>query len=344
MFPNHGAFVTEHPTSDIRTTIIPNKMKRKMETRTPPPPSPKLQPLITESTGDIFTAPSHSVLLHACNSRGSWGAGVAAAFKSKYPKAYDDYRSHCMEIPNSSRTPASALKGHQVGLLGTCLLIDLCKQQGSSVKGDTDENEGSEDVEDTTIINGTANSHDDRNGSSNALESSHDTQNAARPKPRRQPPESWHYIACLFTSYNYGRNKDKPEEILEATRSAMKDLKGQIAAKRGSEHTVGEIWAVKMNSGLFAVEWEKTKEVLEEAGLPMRVVSPPSQPHGAANQKRAMGNQGKSKRRRIEDGEGSDVEEEPKPRLIPVNILYPGYASKDARRKKKQSGLDGWLA
>ncbi|EPS42240.1 hypothetical protein H072_3787 [Dactylellina haptotyla CBS 200.50] len=62
--------------------------------------------------GDIFAAPANSVLVHACNCVGSWGAGIALAFKQKYPAAYEVYRSHC----ESRSNPA--------GLLGTTLLIE----------------------------------------------------------------------------------------------------------------------------------------------------------------------------------------------------------------------------
>lgn len=55
---------------------------------------------------------SASLLAHACNCRGTWGAGVAAGFRQKFPAAYSVYRSHC-------QTHAS----NPSGLLGTCLLI-----------------------------------------------------------------------------------------------------------------------------------------------------------------------------------------------------------------------------
>ncbi|KXT14256.1 hypothetical protein AC579_6701 [Pseudocercospora musae] len=51
---------------------------------------------LTESTGDIFSAATpNTLLIHACNTEGSWGAGIAAAFKSHYPSAYENYRDHC---------------------------------------------------------------------------------------------------------------------------------------------------------------------------------------------------------------------------------------------------------
>ena len=60
-------------------------------------------------TGDLFSAPRNSILVHACNTRGSWGAGIALAFRDRYPEQYQRYRAHC--------------KAHGQALVGTCLLI-----------------------------------------------------------------------------------------------------------------------------------------------------------------------------------------------------------------------------
>src|ERR1700760_657960 len=54
-----------------------------------------------------------------------------------------------------------------------------------------------------------------------------------------------HWIGCLFASMKYGRNKDKPSQILEATGNAMKDLLGQIA-REGSE-MIGGIYMCRIN-------------------------------------------------------------------------------------------------
>jgi ADP-ribose 1''-phosphate phosphatase len=65
---------------------------------------------LTEHKGDLFGAPSNTLLVHACNCVGSWNAGIALAFQNKYPAHYAIYQAHC-----KSRTPNS--------LLSTCLLI-----------------------------------------------------------------------------------------------------------------------------------------------------------------------------------------------------------------------------
>ena len=101
---------------------------------------------ITEVSGDLFSAPEGSILVQACNTKGSWGAGIALAFRERFPEQFEQYAQHCKEKKDT--------------LVGTCLLLQA-------------EN---------------------------------------------------HSIACLFTSRNYGRNKDSPDQILAATKTALQDL------------------------------------------------------------------------------------------------------------------------
>lgn len=70
---------------------------------------------ITYVQGDLFDAPSGSVLGHACNCQGRWGSGVAAAFKKKFPDAFEVYRDHCAQYTTEATK--------RDNLLGTCLLI-----------------------------------------------------------------------------------------------------------------------------------------------------------------------------------------------------------------------------
>ena len=65
---------------------------------------------ITYITGDIFTAPPNTILVHACNTQGLWGAGIALSFKKEYPAQFKVYEAHCKEL-------------HGQTLVGTCLLI-----------------------------------------------------------------------------------------------------------------------------------------------------------------------------------------------------------------------------
>ncbi|KAJ7745437.1 hypothetical protein DFH07DRAFT_16528 [Mycena maculata] len=64
---------------------------------------------ITHIKADIFAAPPNTILVHACNTRGSWGAGIAVAFQARYPAAFVEYKNTCKK------------QGEE--LLGTCLLI-----------------------------------------------------------------------------------------------------------------------------------------------------------------------------------------------------------------------------
>ncbi|KAF1821855.1 uncharacterized protein K489DRAFT_300415, partial [Dissoconium aciculare CBS 342.82] len=67
---------------------------------------------IVHSTGDLFTLPprNNSLLVHACNTQGSWGAGIAKVFAREFPDAYTAYREHCR-------------RNEGADLVGTALLI-----------------------------------------------------------------------------------------------------------------------------------------------------------------------------------------------------------------------------
>ncbi|KAF8073563.1 hypothetical protein FPV67DRAFT_753041 [Lyophyllum atratum] len=64
---------------------------------------------IVHTIGDLFAAPQGAILVHACNTVGSWGGGIALAFRDNYPAQFEVYKAHC--------------KAHGQSLLGTCLLI-----------------------------------------------------------------------------------------------------------------------------------------------------------------------------------------------------------------------------
>ncbi|KAM3424483.1 hypothetical protein BST61_g6487 [Cercospora zeina] len=65
---------------------------------------------LNHSISNIFAAPPRTLLLHACNTEGSWGAGIALAFKKTYPTAFETYRDHCNLTPSDE-------------LIGTAILI-----------------------------------------------------------------------------------------------------------------------------------------------------------------------------------------------------------------------------
>ena len=46
--------------------------------------------------GDLFSASGQNIVfVHACNCKGSWGAGIASQFKQRFPLAYKDYQQLC---------------------------------------------------------------------------------------------------------------------------------------------------------------------------------------------------------------------------------------------------------
>jgi ADP-ribose 1''-phosphate phosphatase len=127
--------------------------KRTLSTSSPPPASdrptkamafdnslPSTEPStsgdktlrITYHTGDIFaSAPPGTLLIHACNTRGVWGAGIAKAFKTSYPAAYTNHNDFCTKKPHNKSNPvptgtaqlippqASDAQGHWIGCLFT---------------------------------------------------------------------------------------------------------------------------------------------------------------------------------------------------------------------------------
>jgi ADP-ribose 1''-phosphate phosphatase len=72
---------------------------------------------IIEETGDLFNSPDRAVLIHACNCLGSWGGGIAAEFRRRYPEAHRIYQNHCSDNSLSN-------------LIGTALLIPPSEHQG----------------------------------------------------------------------------------------------------------------------------------------------------------------------------------------------------------------------
>jgi ADP-ribose 1''-phosphate phosphatase len=80
-----------------------------------------------------------------------------------------------------------------------------------------------------------------------------------------------HWIGCVFTSKKFGQAKDKPNQILKATESAMRHLLQQIASE-GSEK-IGGIYMCRINSGKFGVPWKNSKAILEKIQVDMKGMS-----------------------------------------------------------------------
>ncbi|KAH6851232.1 hypothetical protein B0I37DRAFT_131728 [Chaetomium sp. MPI-CAGE-AT-0009] len=74
------------------TATTPPNPTTTTKTKTTMPPT-RLR--ITDRTGDLFAAPANTLLIHACNTIGSWGGGIALAFRKLYPAEFRVYRAHC---------------------------------------------------------------------------------------------------------------------------------------------------------------------------------------------------------------------------------------------------------
>ncbi|KAB8202167.1 MacroPoa1plike [Aspergillus parasiticus SU-1] len=98
--------------------------------------SKKTHGSIREIQGDLFDAPDGAALIHACNCIGSWGGGIAKAFKQKYPAAYNIYHTHCQKYkfspeylvtsdpPDQPHKPQSSTRNKEIQLPeGTALII-----------------------------------------------------------------------------------------------------------------------------------------------------------------------------------------------------------------------------
>ena len=94
--------------------------------------------------------------------------------------------------------------------------------------------------------------------------------------PPQDEDGNHYWIACLFTSIGYGHGRSSEDVILTSTQKAMSKLKDVLDSmsqgrQRGAKTNV---WAVRLNSGKFGIEWEKTKNVLEGCGVRLKVVRP----------------------------------------------------------------------
>lgn len=209
-----------------------------------PPPTVKKQLRIVERVGDIFDGPANSVLIHACNCIGSWGGGIAAAFRLRYPAAFAVYRDHCQRLsPNE--------------LLATALLIapQEADYENDDDDDDDDDDEGEEDDDDD---DGGATSK--KSPQRRRKKSKVKSKSKPKQKQQRKPPP--HYIGCLFTSRRVGQNRDSPASILRATKPAMQDLMQQVLAVEAQNHNISELRMCQINAGPFNVPWASTRQVI----------------------------------------------------------------------------------
>ena len=62
--------------------------------------------------------------------------------------------------------------------------------------------------------------------------------------------------------------------ILESTKKAMADLQKKMRFWKAKGQEFGDLWAVRINSGKFGVPWDRTKRILEQCGMDVKVVAP----------------------------------------------------------------------
>ena len=73
----------------------------------------------------------------------------------------------------------------------------------------------------------------------------------------------------------YGKSKSDVATILMNTAQGIRQLKSALEYYEVEGLPVGDVYAVRINSGLFKVPWEETKKVLEQGELNITVMSPP---------------------------------------------------------------------
>lgn len=92
----------KHPRHLAYTDLPSNWPKDATQSSTDTPPR---SVELSYHKGDIFAAPKNCLLIHACNTQGHWGAGIAKAFKTKYPKAYLTHNTFCAKQHNPKTNP-----------------------------------------------------------------------------------------------------------------------------------------------------------------------------------------------------------------------------------------------
>ena len=86
-----------------------------------------------------------------------------------------------------------------------------------------------------------------------------------------------YWIACVFTSLGFGRTVSSAEVILDSTKRGIGDLHKKLSFLKASGKEIGDVWAVRINSGKFGVQWDRTKRILEQCAVNLRVVRPPEE-------------------------------------------------------------------
>lgn len=82
----------------------------------------------------LFDAPKNSYLVHACNSQGVWGSGIAVEFKKRFPHAYAVYNRACQG--NSKFALGKSWSIYDGDYSVTCLIVSEGYGRDKSSKDD----------------------------------------------------------------------------------------------------------------------------------------------------------------------------------------------------------------
>ncbi|RMJ23915.1 hypothetical protein PHISP_05222 [Aspergillus sp. HF37] len=194
---------------------------------------------VMEVRGDLFQAPRNAVLMHACNTKGFWGKGIAAEFRDRYPEAYRIYRQFCQDC----------LKGP------TYKPAPLTPEQKN--KGDTTNAPALQKPEGECLLIPPQLNDTDRNGYRHWIACLFTKAAPGRIGVRGR------------ILVNTGLAVEDMMRQIEAVRA-----RDDMAHVSVHDAPPGELWSCRLNAGLFAVKWSYTKEVLEQAGIDVVVVHP----------------------------------------------------------------------
>ncbi|KAL9032706.1 MAG: hypothetical protein Q9180_006348 [Flavoplaca navasiana] len=292
---------------------------------------------ITERVGDIFDSPPNSILIHACNTKGSWGAGVAAAFKKYSPAAFNYQKYHCTTLTD----PSTSLAAYQKSLVGTCLLIPPFPAiETPNFKHPTPAKPTTQQVEKKYWIACLF--------TSSGYGKNVDTPSAILDATKRAVADLREQIRERRIRIQQNEQMKERYEMSLQQNGDDVDTRRLLVKCEEETEVMGECYSVRINSGLFGVPWVETKRVLLKWGLlDMVIVRPASQkdevvesdhdddPHAWELQRKEDG---------MKTAEGVERDQEDRRHHIEEEEPFPGAAQSGSMNKglkRKNGGGDG---
>ncbi|KAL8906832.1 MAG: hypothetical protein Q9171_006112 [Xanthocarpia ochracea] len=218
----------------------------------------------SEHVGDIFDSPPNSILIHACNTKGSWGAGVAAAFK-KYVNAISP------NPLNNLNSPSSAVSS----IVGTCLLIPPFPTIRTSTGKIS-----------STLSKPTAQQEKKRFWIACLFTSAGYGKKVDTPASILAATETAvadlarQIVDHMNKRQKIAELKEEHEKLIDQNSDdeRLRALTAQIDMEEmESGGEMGSCYSVRINSGLFGVPWKETRRVLKQGDVDMIIVRPSSQ-------------------------------------------------------------------